>query len=136
MEDDLSPCPFCGGEAYRFTIEESDEVVNIGGDVICCQACGASSHVEFGHKENLVSAWNRRSLPAPGWQPIETAPKDGTAILTYSKGCVENEAIIVMWWTSDKAERCGFGWEAYEVSHMLAPDLWMPIPIPPEEQEG
>ncbi|MDE4189619.1 hypothetical protein [Phaeobacter gallaeciensis] len=62
----------------------------------------------------------------PVWQPIETAPKDGTPILTYSGGCDDrNEAYLVMWWTADKAERCGFGWEAYEVDHMLSPDLWI-----------
>nr|MBA4770794.1 restriction alleviation protein, Lar family [Sphingobium sp.] len=55
----LEPCPFCGGEAERFTINEEGD--NFGGDVICCKSCGASSHVEFGRKENLVSCWNRRA---------------------------------------------------------------------------
>ena len=55
----LEPCPFCGGEAERFTINEEGD--NFGGDVICCKRCGASSHVEFGRKENLVSCWNRRA---------------------------------------------------------------------------
>lgn len=55
----LAPCPFCGGSARRFTIG-ADEPSNAGGDVISCCRCGASSHVEFGRKENLVSSWNRR----------------------------------------------------------------------------
>jgi hypothetical protein len=63
----------------------------------------------------------------PVWQPIETAPKDGTPILTYSGGCDDREAYLVMWWTAGKAERCGFGWEAYEVDHMLCPELWTNI---------
>lgn len=63
--DFLAPCPFCGGAAKRLTIGE-DEPNNAGGDVICCSVCDASSHVEFGRKENLVSAWNRRAIqPAP-----------------------------------------------------------------------
>ena len=59
--EELLPCPFCGGDAQRFTIGE-DEPNNAGGDVISCTRCGASSHVEFGRKENLVSRWNTRAL--------------------------------------------------------------------------
>lgn len=59
----LKPCPFCGGEAKRFTIGD-DEPNNAGGDVISCTRCGASSHVEFGRKENLVSRWNTRAALA------------------------------------------------------------------------
>jgi len=59
MVDKLEPCPFCGGEAKRFTIGDN-EPNNAGGDVIVCTRCQASSHVEFGRKENLVSSWNRR----------------------------------------------------------------------------
>ena len=54
----LEPCPFCGGDASRHTLEDAE---NFGGDVICCQKCGASSHVEFGRKENLVDTWNTRT---------------------------------------------------------------------------
>lgn len=60
----IKSCPFCGGEAERFTIGD-DEPSNAGGDVITCTKCGASSHVEFGRKENLVSRWNTRTQPAP-----------------------------------------------------------------------
>jgi len=62
----LLPCPFCGGEALRFTLPE-DGFGNGGGDVITCTRCEASSHVEFGRKENLVDRWNTRlahSLPS------------------------------------------------------------------------
>lgn len=57
--EELKPCPFCGGEAKRFTIG-NDEPNNAGGDCIGCGQCGASSHVEFGREENLVSCWNTR----------------------------------------------------------------------------
>jgi Lar family restriction alleviation protein len=62
---ELLPCPFCGGPAERFTIEEEGD--NFGGDVISCTKCGASSHVEFGRKENLVSVWNTRPALAASW---------------------------------------------------------------------
>lgn len=50
MGDDLKPCPFCGGEAERLDL--TDEA-NLGGSVICCKRCGASSPVHFDRKENL-----------------------------------------------------------------------------------
>lgn len=59
----LLDCPFCGGKAERHTIGD-DEHDNAGGDVICCASCQASSAVEFGRKENLVSKWNSRTTPA------------------------------------------------------------------------
>lgn len=135
MEDDLSPCPFCGGEADRFTIEESDEVVNIGGDVICCQACGASSHVEFGHKENLVSAWNRRSLPAPGWQPIETAPSLERVIVSgYAK---PSGRVAGYWWYyEDHTDENGVPADHPDATlFVLLSDVVPPFPPQPEEQE-
>ncbi|HEM7941216.1 TPA: DUF551 domain-containing protein [Citrobacter freundii] len=54
------PCPFCGGKAHQLTIEQDDDP-HFGGDVITCTECWASSHVEFGFKENLKSAWNSRT---------------------------------------------------------------------------
>lgn len=64
-KDELLPCPFCGGKARQVTIEQ-DDVPNFGGDVITCTECGASSHVEFGFKENLKSAWNSRAAMLQG----------------------------------------------------------------------
>ena len=47
-----------------------DEPNNAGGDVIVCTRCQASSHVEFGYKENLVSRWNSRAeQPADPVEP-------------------------------------------------------------------
>ena len=69
-DEKLKPCPFCGGEAKRFTIGD-DEPNNAGGDCIGCTKCGASSHVEFGRKENLVSRWNTRPSIVPSSEVVE-----------------------------------------------------------------
>jgi Lar family restriction alleviation protein len=69
---ELLPCPFCGGEAKRVTLGPDDGPDNVGGDVICCIRCQASSHVEFGRKENLVDRWNTRIA--------STTPTDATAV--------------------------------------------------------
>lgn len=60
---DLKPCPFCGGEAERITIEDDSDPSNFGGDVIQCRNCIASSRVVFGEKEGIEDAWNRRATP-------------------------------------------------------------------------
>ncbi|ECH9540613.1 DUF550 domain-containing protein [Salmonella enterica subsp. enterica] len=66
----ILPCPFCGGVADRVTIEEVNDLC-FGGDVIACLDCGASSHVEYGRKENLVSVWNNRAAPQPVYNDSE-----------------------------------------------------------------
>ncbi|EHW9859817.1 DUF550 domain-containing protein [Salmonella enterica subsp. enterica serovar Poona] len=77
--NELLPCPFCGGKAHQITVER-DEDPHFGGDVITCTECGAASHVEFGFKENLKSAWNSRAAmlktePAPApVMPAELHP--------------------------------------------------------------
>lgn len=74
---ELLPCPFCGGEAERFTIGD-DEPNNAGGDVITCTKCQASSHVEFGRKENLVDRWNTRHREQEiREQPLDTIQRLG-----------------------------------------------------------
>jgi Lar family restriction alleviation protein len=57
-QDELLPCPFCGGKAARMTLKDE---ANFGGDVIACTSCDACSRVIFGEKEGLVDAWNRRA---------------------------------------------------------------------------
>lgn len=52
------------------------------------------------------------------WQPIESAPKDGTLVLLHLNGCVET----------------GFYSRTSEIWHwgaMVRPTHWMPLPNPP-----
>lgn len=58
----LLPCPFCGGKAERIDIIEGE---NAGGSCISCTCCLTSGRVEFGYKENFVSAWNTRCSTRP-----------------------------------------------------------------------
>ena len=84
------------------------------------------------------------------WQPIESAPKDGTRILVVWPG----DTIGVAWWkTNPRLDRemdakeaeavAAFGWQAsyfsdsdemddYDTSIPSAqPTHWMPLPAPP-----
>lgn len=57
----LKPCPFCGGKAKKIKVTEPS---NVGGYVIMCLACEASTRVWFPIKDSvdqiLADAWNQR----------------------------------------------------------------------------
>lgn len=83
LNEELKPCPFCGGDAEIVNIEEGE---NAGGSCVCCTRCMASSNVEFEFKENFVSNWNRRAyLSTVEKQVGEWAIDNSTPspILTY-----------------------------------------------------
>ncbi len=78
------------------------------------------------------------SVPAPAiseWQPIETAPKDGTPILLAWGGktrlgkWLDNSKSPIMPWA---------GWRtpSNETSPRGEPAHWMPLPAPPAKDEG
>jgi uncharacterized protein DUF551 len=62
-----------------------------------------------------------------GWQPIETAPKDGTPILVVRGEHNRNtrSRIIVAYWNDKYWSPVGASTSAYTASH------WMPLPQPP-----
>jgi len=66
-EDQMKPCPFCGGEAERIDIPTDDEMdENAGGSCIQCNRCAASTALHFDRKENLISSWNDRVVDRSG----------------------------------------------------------------------
>jgi Lar family restriction alleviation protein len=95
----LKPCPFCSGKAKRITLEDDE---NFGGDVICCTQCQASSNVEFGFKENLVSNWNRRAdlvpdpLADPAVQALVEAAQKIAGVLDRCEGLMPPETIALV----------------------------------------
>lgn len=72
------------------------------------------------------------SPKADGWQPIETAPKDGTSILVaipeYGKGPGHVVRVLGCFngaWATDKEE-------AEDIDTMyFEPRFWQPLPAPP-----
>ena len=62
------------------------------------------------------------------WQPIETAPKDGTAALIFSKDDAFGP-VIVGWWENDDEAWWG------PHSYIVRPTHWMPLPDPPKEDQ-
>ncbi len=71
------------------------------------------------------------------WQPIETAPKDGTPIQAYVGGQLDASddpklGIVTLFWIPWP---WGGAWEQffYQGEIMWCPEYWMPLPEPPNE---
>ncbi|MFK3845305.1 DUF551 domain-containing protein [Stenotrophomonas sp. NPDC078853] len=125
---ELLPCPFCGGSA-EFVPYKSD------GLTLKCTALGCVQRnqrtLRYGIdslRASMTKHWNTR---APQWQPIESAPKDGTEFQAFKQGIGQFTALIL---TSEHMDcqyeggvHCAWDHEYVEdVSH------WQPLPAPPE----
>ena len=75
-----------------------------------------------------LGAW-RRSEEAMEWQPIETAPKNGTDVLCFRLLRGEPD-IATARWKPDAEAFGGPGWCYAPGRH--GPTHWMPMPAPPE----
>jgi hypothetical protein len=90
-------------------------------------------HAAFGcvmHESRKQSGTAEIQTPvaaAPGWQPIETAPKDGTHILAHD-GNTYYPAVVIHWFES------GWFFSTYptDIENEYDPVRWMPLPTPPQ----
>lgn len=67
------------------------------------------------------------------WQPIETAPKDGTAILGFfpqRMGYIARQDAIPIYWRGHLWANSTSGHDIYD-----GPTRWMPLPAPPAAKE-
>lgn len=72
------------------------------------------------------------------WQPIETAPKDGTNCVVYAargKGGAKRRSRNGCFASVAHFER-GWGWLSTPGDYQLAPTHWQPLPKPPAEQSA
>lgn len=114
----------CAGLAIGKTEHKAWERLNggEGWEIDKAKRYGAS----VGRCEIVLHDGNKPSVGQ--WQPIETAPKDGTEILAY--GRKQDGAYFVAfeygdWWCAGPWDE---GW--CELNH--APTHWMPLPEPPK----
>lgn len=63
----------------------------------------------------------------PEWQPIETAPKDGTGFIARSGYKYDNEAFYCVWGIRENH----FVKPEYDSEGWVNPTHWMPIPAAP-----
>jgi hypothetical protein len=66
------------------------------------------------------------------WQPIASAPKDGTHILIWD-GEIECVAKFDIWFTGHEGAWECVGASGYDIENAFkAPTYWMPLPPPPD----
>lgn len=85
-------------------------------------------HFESGHIVNGSQVWRDvPTEPPTQWQPIETAPRDGSNVLVYEDG-----AITVVFWDE------GAWRHPYKGGKTTWPNVthWQPLPEPPAQGEG
>lgn len=85
-----------------------------------------------GYDEGLKNAYQ--------WQPIETAPRDGTYILACRAGylpAITKWSVDLQTWTTIEPDDmpCQDCWEDYLTMDIkFIPGHWMPLPKPPEDK--
>jgi len=78
-----------------------------------------------------------RLREAAAWQPIETAPKDGTRVLVYPAWLGENgipQSGDAHW--SSFRRKSGGRWESGAFPIQYQPTHWRPLPQPPAQENG
>jgi hypothetical protein len=85
------------------------------------------------HADEVAELFGRSAAPVPpGWMPIETAPKDGTAVLLWR--LYDAGQITQAYWRRDTSDGTsawgGSGWSFGE--GCMQPTHWMPLPSPPD----
>lgn len=110
----LKPCPFCGDD-MQLTIGW-EKPSTYWGECQSCDTQGPSCE----NPEDAFTAWNTRS----SWQPIETAPKDGTWVLI----CTKDDVFEAAWVKGLNDE--DYCWRFVDFSPHN-PTHWQPLPDPP-----
>ena len=118
MTDTLLPCPFCNKKLTK---------VKISGGIVEWAVHPSNDCVlsEFEFDYLPISAWNNRQPP---WQPIATAPKDGSKILLFD---VYGNIDIGSWGKAAPWEDAEGLWSDASTGCEIIPSRWMPIQPPP-----
>lgn len=161
LTDGLGPlvaCPFCGSAPGTLARPDNIDGTEFYAAVFChCEGYSATAHAGRRGKTQdeatsaAHAAWNRRAAIAapPGWQPIETAPKDGRKIIVaYVNRNGKLRTVMACWLTDERAAEmdtdgvgleggwyeCIDNWDDYtEVAiHEGEPANWMPILAAPD----
>lgn len=123
-DTEFLPCPFCGGAGEHQTDTEDEEY---GEEWIGCTSCGATTAIEVWNRRvpDQSSAVRIEALEQQ-WQPIETAPRDGTRIILSWGGV----SCVGYYLDNSRSKAPWQGWEvpSMELWPSGQPTHWMPFP--------
>lgn len=124
-------------EANKGDYVEYSEYQQLAADHAALVQQGIRDHADWRSKLNFLEAdykseiarlrdENERLRKAGEWQPIKTAPKDGTHILTCGDGYI----VVAMWFVYHGGRS---QWETVDGESEIDPTHWMPLPAAPAE---
>jgi hypothetical protein len=100
------------------------------------KSCDGTAQIDIEKAEQALADWNKRSA----WQPIETAPRDGTWVLLAGGECESNEEsdnrgrVVTARWTTEFNDFGRWEFAYYDSIFYLEyenPTHWQPLPSPP-----
>jgi hypothetical protein len=94
----------------------------------------AKAAAQADYEARIRSALSAQVQDVAGWQPIETAPKDGSEILAlWKRSQIQSNGYGVVWFEDGS-------WREFDYECLVSdPTHWMPLPsVPaaPAKQEG
>lgn len=117
----MTTCPKREGECdYCGHIRYTNDLFNGG-----CVPCVLWAEDQI----NALRARAEAAEAAAKWQPIETAPKDGTDVQVFIPGAVVNSRVQTAYYF-------GGMWRVWADIHAVVPTHWRPLPAPPKESKG
>jgi len=127
MSEELKPCPFCGASLIAHDDQNDMYVRRYGTHYRHPYSLCYLADTEV--TPSMIEEWNTRSTPkhgeAAGWQPIETAPKDGSSFLSLNRN--QGNLMAATWWSPVRNYFCATGGQQlYQFTH------WMPLPAAPK----
>lgn len=138
----LLPCPFCG---YRMTDEDGGVYQKsgfIGSQTpvweVCCGTTMCNASVTATSREFAITAWNTRThsaeiagalRDAEMWQPIESAPRTGIAVLLWQTWKSGRDCTTIGHYAN--------GWcDRFNEEMTPEPTHWRPLPAPPAQDSA
>lgn len=94
--------------------------------------------IQLGYTADQMHAYARAALAAPQWQPIETAPKDGTCVMVWPPTW-NDVASCAKWDRDEYVKRPRPYWRRIDdlgrasTSRDKPPTHWQPLPQPPKD---
>lgn len=110
---------------------DKPDLLEAAADMLCEAAIGYGARGMTEKADKCCKVADELRARVGGWQPIATAPKDGTPILTASHG-----SRFVCYWDTVFEQWCVNAWRhdigiaGCELTH------WMPLPAAPAEGGG
>ena len=98
----------------------------------------AAHRIRALHEDLREACHERDGLLVPEWQPIETAPKDGTNVLLYATvpptAMLAMDGPVIMSGYFDSMDDAWCSTLATFFGPFVYPTNWMPLPTPPGEK--